>query len=150
TPILLGATLTPPNNYPATVVYYFETLAAAQAATLQNDYSGALSGTDLTAFTNSIAFSQEIYAVLVNPNTQSGCPNIVPVNLTVHQLPEPTVQDDYICTDPLTGDVIREAILESGLEPTTHNFVWTDSVGNVLGTDANLTVNTPGDYTLTV
>ena len=145
-PILLGATLTPPNNYPSTVVYYFETLAAAQLAAEENDYSGALPAT----YANTVAFNQEIYAVLVNPNTQSGCPTIVPVNLTVHKLPEPTVQDDFICTDPITGDVIREAVLESGLDPLTHNFVWTDSSSNVLGTDANLTVNTPGAYTLTV
>jgi valyl-tRNA synthetase len=145
TPILLGS-----NNYPDTVVYYFESLAAAQEAAEDNDYSGALSGTDLTAFTNTIAFTQEIYAVLVNPNTQSGCPNIVPVILTVHKLPEPTVQDDFICVDPATGDVIREAVLASGLDPTIHEFEWTDSLGNVLGTDANLTVNTPGAYTLTV
>lgn len=145
-PILLGATLTPPNNYPGTVVYYFETLAQAQEAAEENDYSGALPAT----YANTVAFNQEIYAVLVNPNTQSGCPNIVPVNLTVHKLPEPTVQDYFICTDPITGDVIREAVLESGLDPLTHNFVWTDSSSNVLGTDANLTVNTPGAYTLTV
>jgi valyl-tRNA synthetase len=145
-PILLGATITPPNNYPGTVVYYFETLAQAQEAAEENDYSGALPAT----YANTVAFNQEIYAVLVNPNTQSGCPNIVPVNLTVHKLPEPTVQDDFICTDPITGDVIREAVLESGLDPLTHNFVWTDSSSNVLGTDANLTVNTPGAYTLTV
>ncbi|UPQ78562.1 T9SS type B sorting domain-containing protein [Flavobacterium azooxidireducens] len=150
TPLLLGATITPPNNYAGTVVYYFESLTAAQQAAEENDYSGALSGTDLTAFVNTTPFSQEIYAVLVNPNTQSGCPNIVPVTLTVHKIPEPTVQDDFICTDPITGDVIREAILESGLDPLTHNFVWTDSLGNELGTDANLTVNTPGAYTLTV
>ncbi|RAR46243.1 PKD-like domain-containing protein, partial [Flavobacterium lacus] len=150
TPILLGTALTTPNNYPGTVVYYFVSLTAAQEAAEENDYSGALSGTDLTAFVNTIAFSQEIYAILVNPNTQSGCPNIVPVTLTVHKLPEPTVQDDFICTDPITGDVIRQAVLESGLNPLTHNFVWTDSLGNELGTEANLTVDTPGAYTLTV
>jgi valyl-tRNA synthetase len=141
TPILLGT-----NNYPDTVVYYFEILAAAQEAAAENDYSGALPAT----YTNTVANSQEIYAILVNPNTQSGCPTIVPITLTVHKLPEPTVQDDFICADPLTGAIIREAVLESGLDPDTHDFSWTDSAGNVLGTDANLTVNTPGAYTLTV
>uniref|UniRef100_UPI002610B7BE T9SS type B sorting domain-containing protein n=1 Tax=uncultured Flavobacterium sp. TaxID=165435 RepID=UPI002610B7BE len=150
TPILLGTGLLPPNNYPDTVVYYFDDLADAQEAAAENDYSGALNGTDLTAFVNTTPLSQEIYAILVNPNTQSGCPNIVPITLTVHKLPEPTVQDDFICTDPLTGDIIREAVLESGLDPATHDFVWTDSLGNELGTEANLTVNTPGAYTLTV
>ncbi len=145
TPILLGT-----NNYTDTVVYYFVNESDAQTAATENDYSGALSGTDLTNFTTTEPLTQDIYAVLVNPNTQSGCPTIVAVTLTVHKLPEPTVQDDFICTDPQTGDVIREAVLESGLNPTTHEFTWTDSAGNVLGTDENLTVNTPGAYTLTV
>ncbi|MEZ4838501.1 PKD-like domain-containing protein [Flavobacterium sp.] len=145
TPILVGT-----NNYPDTVVYYFESLTVAQAAAAENDYSGALSGTNLTAFINTTPMSQEIYAVLVNPNTQSGCPTIVPVTLTVHKLPEPTVQDDFICADPLTGAIIREAILASGLDPATHEFQWSDSNGNILGTGASLTVNTPGAYTLTV
>ncbi|WP_276978846.1 T9SS type B sorting domain-containing protein [Flavobacterium filum] len=141
TPILLGS-----NNPTGTVVYYFTTLAQAQAAILSNDYTTAIA--NAAAYQNVTPMVETMYAVLVNPATVSNCPTLVPIVLTVNKLPEPTPQPGTLCVDPQTGDLLNTYTLTSNLSGTTHTFVWTDSTGTILGTAPNLTVDTPGSYTV--
>jgi gliding motility-associated-like protein len=141
TPILIGT-----NNPTGTVVYYYESLSAAQLATTSNDYSGAIATP--SAYNNTMPQHQTLYAVLVNPATNSNCPTITPVELTVFLLPEPTPEGGTICLDPETGALLNDYTLESNLNPLTHTFVWTNAAGTVMGTGASLTVTDPDVYTV--
>jgi valyl-tRNA synthetase len=141
TPILIGT-----NNPTGTVVYYYESLSAAQLATTSNDYSGAIATP--SAYNNTMPQHQTLYAVLVNPATNSKCPTITPVELTVFLLPEPTPEGGTICLDPETGALLNDYTLESNLNPLTHTFVWTNAAGTVVGTGASLTVTEPDVYTV--
>jgi len=85
---------------------------------------------------------------LVNPATNSKCPTITPVELTVFLLPEPTPEGGTICLDPETGALLNDYTLESNLNPLTHTFVWTNAAGTVVGTGASLTVTEPDVYTV--
>jgi valyl-tRNA synthetase len=141
TPILIGS-----NNPIDTQVFYFTTLSQAQAAIESNDYTTAIA--DGVTYQNSTPMLETMYAVLVNPVTNSNCPTLVPIVLTVNKLPEPMPQPGTLCVDPQTGVLLNTYTLTSNLSATTHTFVWTDSTGNILGTAPDLTVDTPGSYTV--
>ncbi|MDD2985128.1 PKD-like domain-containing protein, partial [Flavobacterium sp.] len=140
-PLLIGT-----NNPVGTTVYYYENLADAQQATVDNDYSGAIATPE--AYNNTTPQQQTIYAVLVNPATSSSCPTIIPIPLTIYLLPEPTPEGGTICLDPETGELLNDFTLDSNLDPLTHTFVWTDAQGVEVGTTASITVTEPGVYTV--
>ena len=51
---------------------------------------------------------------------------------------------------PLTCATTSTTLLIDGLPNGNYGYTWTDASGTPLGTDSQLTVNTPGDYQLTV
>jgi len=142
TPIVLGA-----NNPLGALVYYYTSLTAAQTAVNSQVFVGNI--TNPTSFVNTIPLSQTIYAVVTNPATTTGCSSILPIVLTVNRLPEPTPEKGTVCVNPVTGVLVSSYTIESNLAATTHTFVWTNSTATVLGTAENLTVTTPGMYTVT-
>ncbi|WP_235832329.1 T9SS type B sorting domain-containing protein [Flavobacterium zhairuonense] len=87
-------------------------------------------------FKNTVAFTQTIYARIING---PDCYNISPVTLVVNTFDPPNFEDEskYICKD---GDVILS--VATGFT----SYSWTP--GN--STSNSMTVNAPGDYSVTV
>jgi gliding motility-associated-like protein len=138
------------NNPADVVVYYYDDAAAmtADLAQLPGVYANAIALPE--AYVNTTALSQTIYAVVVNPNTTSGCPAITPLTLTIHELPEPTLNEGTVCINSETGVLITTHTIYSNLDPATHTFIWTDELGNQVGTGADYEASQAGEYTLTV
>ncbi|WP_431242625.1 T9SS type B sorting domain-containing protein [Flavobacterium sp. P21] len=87
-------------------------------------------------FKNTVAFTQTIYARIING---ADCYNISPVALVVNTFNPPNFEDEskYICKN---GDVTLS--VATGFS----SYVWTP--GN--STSNSMTVNAPGDYSVTV
>lgn len=77
------------------------------------------------------------------------CYDTVKISIFVKKLPEPTFKDAYICIDSATQTLLSPTTIQSGLNAATHTFVWKNSSGVVIGTQANYIATLPGTYNLT-
>ncbi|MGQ2984453.1 choice-of-anchor L domain-containing protein [Flavobacterium sp.] len=91
---------------------------------------------------------QMIWVRVTNESTVSGCNDITTLELFVERIPEPVLDADHttVCIDFVTGENVRAAIIDTGLD-ATHTFVWTkDGVVMAGETGPTLTVLEPGSY----
>ncbi|WP_395054534.1 T9SS type B sorting domain-containing protein, partial [Flavobacterium sp.] len=92
---------------------------------------------------------QPIYVKVINNNTVNKCEAITSFNLRVTLLPEPTPKDGAVCFDQITGSLLSNYIIDSGLSASTHTFEWylNSSTTPILGaTNSNYEVSLPGNY----
>jgi valyl-tRNA synthetase len=101
------------------------------------------------AYTNTIPEGQSVYALLVNMDTTTGCPDIIEIPLTVNLLPEPVIEDGLVCVDFETGNVLSDYTFNTGLDQATHSFVWTYNGTPLPQGSTSITVTQPGTYTVT-
>ena len=85
----------------------------------------------------------------VNNSLATNCFATVKIGIFIKQLPEPTFEDAYICIDSKTQKLLSPTTIYSGLNSGTHTFIWTNSAGQNLGTQANYTAIVADTYTLT-
>ena len=85
----------------------------------------------------------------VNNALAPNCFATVKISIFVKKLPEPTFKDTFICVDSKTQTLISSKTIYSGLHPGTHSFLWKNSAGLVVGTEANYTAVAVGTYSLT-
>src|SRR5204863_8146036 len=71
------------------------------------------------------------------------------VKITVIAQPMPDLKIPAICIDSKTGTITNSYIV-SGYSAILYDFQWKDSTGTVVGTAANFSTDTPGDYTLEI
>ncbi len=93
---------------------------------------------------------QMIWVRVTNESTVSGCYDITTLELFVERIPEPVLTTDHttVCIDFITGENVRPAIINSGLD-ATHTFVWYNGNAVIPGeTGPTLTVLDPGSYTV--
>jgi gliding motility-associated-like protein len=87
-----------------------------------------------------------IYTIIPSANGCNGAP--VNVTVTVHPIPVPELSNGNICADPVTGAILNDFTLDSGLD-ATHTFQW--FLDSVLIPDASgntYTATAPGTYTV--
>ena len=82
-----------------------------------------------------------------SPSNSCNVINTVPIQINVNKLPEPKPINGAVCIDE-NGNVVRNYTLLSRLSSTNYSFVWTNSLAAIVGTNSNLTVSTPDDYTV--
>ncbi|MCW4468234.1 choice-of-anchor L domain-containing protein [Flavobacterium sp. MFBS3-15] len=93
---------------------------------------------------------QMIWVRVTNESTVSGCYDITTLELFVERLPAPVLTTDHttVCIDFVTGDNVRPAVINSGLD-ASHTFVWyKDGVVMTGENSPTLTVLDPGSYTV--
>lgn len=112
-------------------ITYYESLV--NATTASNPVTSSTLTTVYARVSNSLA-----------PN----CYDIKPITIIVNKLPEPTPVDGIICIDSETGALLNAYTMHSGLATSTHHFVWTNEMGNTVGTSANYQATVPGIFTL--
>jgi len=102
-----------------------------------------------TTGTNPVTSSnQTVIYVRVKNNLTTNCFDIKPITIIVNKLPEPTPVDGIICIDSETGNLLNPYTLYSGLNPATHNFIWTNEAGTTVGTSNSYQAILPGIYTV--
>ncbi|WP_196888305.1 T9SS type B sorting domain-containing protein [Aureivirga sp. CE67] len=99
--------------------------------------------TNVTNFTNTVANTQTIYVRLENDPT--GCSNTGSFDLVVNPLPNFDLDTPQTLCFGESLDLIPTNIVGTNL-----TYEWFDSNSNSISTNQNLTVTTPGDYTLTI
>ena len=104
---------------------------------------------DASTGTNPITSStQAIVYVRVKNNLTTNCYDIKPISIIVNKLPEPTPIDGIICIDSKTGTLLNPYTMYSGLSNTTNHFVWSNELGNTVGTGNNYQATLAGQYSL--
>ena len=68
--------------------------------------------------------SQTIYVKVVDQSTLNKCMATTSFELEVNLLPEPTPQDGFLCTDPVTNQLLGSYIIDSGLNSSLYSFEW--------------------------
>ncbi|NJM78532.1 MAG: T9SS type B sorting domain-containing protein [Flavobacterium sp.] len=102
--------------------------------------------TNISTFENT-SNPQMIYAKVTNLNTVNRCDAIVSFPLQVNRLPEPLINDGYVCYDQNNNQLIQSYTLDTQLNQNTHTFEWyfnTTLIANEQ--NASLEVSNPGDY----
>lgn len=112
-------------------VTYYESFANATTAT--NPVTSSTLSTVYVRVSNSLA-----------PN----CFDVKPIVIIVNKIPEPTPADGIVCIDSETGTLLNPYTILSGLNASTHTFLWTNEIGDVVGTGSSYTANLPGVYTI--
>ncbi len=102
---------------------------------------------NLSPITNTL--STFIYYNINDSSTTNSCNtiNTIPIQIYINKLPEPKPIDGAVCIDE-NGNVVRNYTLLSRLSSANYSFVWTNSIGAIVGTNSNLTVSTPDNYTV--
>ena len=86
---------------------------------------------------------------VVISNNVNPCYYYQAVQITVYEIPVTTLTaDNPVCIDITTGEVVREALIDSGLSGATHTFEWYDEAMNVVGTGATYSATAAGDYSV--
>ena len=71
--------------------------------------------------------------------------------ITVNPLPTVTLQDGYICIDPITLAVTRPYLLNTGLNEAEFTFVWSDANGVIpMASNSFYEANAVGQYSVTI
>lgn len=81
----------------------------------------------------------------------SGCVSFTNLNILYDELPQPTLQEEYIiCRDPSGALINGPEILDTGLDNITYDFIWEFQDMIIPGaTQAIYQATEPGDYTVT-
>lgn len=109
-------------------------------ATMEN----AVSQTN--GFTNSTLAT--VYA-RVNNTLVADCYAIIPIQITVLKIPEPTPQDGIVCIESVTGNLLNPYTIFSGLSSSTHTFEWYLDTTLIAGANgSSLQVTAPGVYSV--
>ncbi|MBU3680747.1 MAG: T9SS type B sorting domain-containing protein [Flavobacterium sp.] len=88
--------------------------------------------------------------VKVSNNLTTTCFDIKAINITVNKAPESFATNGTVCFDSNTNTLLSSYTITSGLNSATHTFEWYNEAGDLLGTQGNYIVETPGNYTLVV
>ncbi|KGO78723.1 hypothetical protein Q762_14985, partial [Flavobacterium cauense R2A-7] len=124
---------------------------------VQNGVSGASDG---SGNTNPVLVSQVLqttgnavgtatYTIIPTANGCSGNP--ITITFTVNPLPDPQLQDGYICMDQITGSVLSTHLLDTGLNNTDYDFVWYHDTVEIVGaTSSTYTADASGVYSVIV
>ena len=109
------------------------------------------SANDAAAGINAITSTDlhTVYVKVIN-NLTTTCYDIKAINITVNKAPESFATNGTICYDSNTNTLLSAYTITSGLNPATHTFEWYNEAGDVVGTQGNYVVETPGEYTLVV
>uniref|UniRef100_UPI00404A8612 PKD domain-containing protein n=1 Tax=Flavobacterium sp. TaxID=239 RepID=UPI00404A8612 len=86
---------------------------------------------------------------VVISNNVNSCYYYQEVVITVNEIPVPILTaDNPVCIDLETGEVVREATLDSGLDASLYTFEWLDETMNVVGTASTYSASAAGDYSI--
>lgn len=105
---------------------------------------------DATAGTNPITNTtlQNVY-VRVNNTLAPDCFAILPINIIVNKIPEPTPVGGIVCMESETGNLLNPFTIVSGLSSSTHTFEWYLDTTLIAGaTGSTLQVSSPGIYSV--
>ncbi len=139
-------TQTPPDF---TVHYYLTEadaiLDGAEGPTTTN--SRAI--TDVNPFNTA---TTTVYALVINRNAATGCPQITPINLIVNQLPVVTLQGGFFCVDPTTLDPLNSyelvANVDGGANPADYTYQWFNGTDLLPDTGSSIFVDEVGTYSV--
>ena len=134
-PIILGSQY---GNADYQIQYYLS----------NSDLNSNSSITNLTSFSNT-SNPQLIFVKVINNNTVNKCEAIISFNLKVTLLPEPTPKDGAVCFDQITGNLLSNYTIDSGLSTTNHTFEWflNTSLIPISGvSNSSYEVSVPGNY----
>ncbi|RRJ87357.1 T9SS type B sorting domain-containing protein, partial [Flavobacterium macacae] len=112
-------------------------------------YSNAI--VDPATYTNLTAFSQTIYALVINTTSVTGCPAIEEFILTVNPLPEPVITDDnngFICVDFVSGTASPVVLTTNYSTDPGYSFEWYLGA-DLVGTDPTYTITSIAGATAT-
>ncbi|MDP2160642.1 MAG: T9SS type B sorting domain-containing protein, partial [Flavobacterium sp.] len=125
-----------PTDY---AVSYYETQADALAGT------NAIA--DPSNYTNTNN-PQEIWIRVTNTTTVSQCASLSPIQLTVNLLPEITLNDGFICVNPVTLTPIGTYTIDTNIaNPALYSYVWYFNGAVIAGaTDSTYTTTQEGIY----
>lgn len=127
----------------ATTVLGAQTAAEFNVTFHESQYDANQNLNPVSSSTNPNVFAR------VNNTLAPDCFATIKISIFVKKLPEPTFKDAFICVDSETQTLLSPKTIASGLHAGTHTFVWTNSAGQTIGTQANYIATLPGTYTLT-
>lgn len=146
TPTLLGT-----QTGPQFSVQYFATYANATATV------GGVVDAGVSPITSIVADHNltSIFYSISDNSAITSCKNInsIGVQLIVNELPRPseTMEPHAICIQnpaSVPPVVLRNYTIQSNLSPMNYSFVWTDSLGAIVGNGSTLTVTIADTYSL--
>lgn len=147
---ILGATQVAAGNY---TIHYYENEVDALA-----DAAEGITTTNPLAIGTPGAFASgttTIYALVINRTSTTGCPVVMPIELTVNKLPEVTLEDGFFCVDPATLLPLNTYLLTATVDPAggPYTFEWTkDGAPYVVldNTQNPIEINEQGTYSVVV
>ncbi len=144
TPTLLGT-----QTGPQFSVQYFASYANATAVV------GGIIDAGINPITSIIADHNltTIFYSISDNSAITSCKKINSIGLVVNDLPRPseTMEPHAICIgNPASVPpvVLRNYTIQSNLSPMNYSFVWTDSLGAIVGNGSTLTVSLADTYSL--
>jgi gliding motility-associated-like protein len=111
-----------------------------------NYYSGPNATGTLYSAGQQINASQTMYIYATAP-INSSCASQDDFYITIYPLKDLVLKNEIICVDYLSGNVLRSAQLNSGLNATNYIIDWFLD-GNKVGTGPNYTATKEGTYTI--
>lgn len=128
-------------------------LCEGNTALMTSDVTGGVWSSNNSAI---LSIDQNGIVTGIQPGTttiqyvvQSSCTLVLTKSITVNALPEPQLNDQFICVDPLTNIVLTAVVLDSGLNSATHSFGWSLNGQPLSTTGSSHTATQEGNYSVT-
>lgn len=107
---------------------------------------GSLSPNGITGTWNPPVVSNTLGGTYIFTPDAGQCARTLVLTAAVYPLPQPILEDAFVCIDNVTGQALDLASLDCGLPNAGYDFVWTWN-GNPLPTTSNIHLATlPGIY----
>ena len=89
------------------------------------------------------------YTLKVVETNSQGCTSVQNLQITIYPKPAIHLTDQIACVHPVTGQFIQPLTINTGLSSTNYNFEWFHDGTALSNNTPSLTVNTPGNYSIT-
>jgi gliding motility-associated-like protein len=101
---------------------------------------------DPSNFENTQPYAQSIWLRISNSN-MTNCYNVERIEVKVENVPDPIIKGGVICSDYISGAIIKPLLIETGLKESDYNFRWfLDGVFLPSETNPSLFASKPGQY----
>ncbi|MCB0442755.1 MAG: T9SS type B sorting domain-containing protein, partial [Flavobacterium sp.] len=98
---------------------------------------------------NGVVTGIQTGTAIIEYSIQNSCTFVLTKNITVIALPNPQINNQFICVDPQTNVVLAPVVLDSGLNNATHSFAWNLNGQPLSTTDSFHLASQEGVYTVT-
>jgi len=89
------------------------------------------------------------YTVSSKEINSSGCSSVQNLQVIINRLPVVHINDLTICINPITGSLVSQGILNTGLSSSNYSFVWQKNGVPLPFSTSSINVSQAGLYTVT-